>query len=233
MIARRLSADRGLTRLEWLESRHTFSFGDYHDPRFMGFRVLRVLNEDRVAPHSGFSPHFHRDMEILTVVLEGTLRHEDSTGASHDLGPGVVQRMTAGSGIVHSEINPSPVDPVHFLQIWILPERRGLSPAYEERPFAAGGEGESLAVLASPDAREGSVRIHQDATVYWARFPPGGRLVHTLDEGRYAWVQIAAGALDLGGVRLEAGDAAGILEEREVSIEATGAGADLLLFDLA
>jgi hypothetical protein len=232
VIARRPSDERGLTRLEWLESRHTFSFGDYRDPRFMGFGVLRVINEDWVAPRSGFAPHFHRDMEILTVVLEGTLRHEDSTGARHEVRPGLLQRMTAGTGIVHSEMNPSPDARVHLLQIWILPQARGLPPSYEEKSVGEAGEGEPLLLLASRDGRHGSLTIHQDASVLRARLAEGERAVHPLGSGRRAWAQVAAGTVELGRVRLDAGDGAAVREEKEISLRAVGGRADVLLFDL-
>ena len=230
MIAVRKSEERGKADHGWLDARHTFSFADYHDPGYMEFRSLRVLNEDRVAPASGFPPHGHADMEILTVVLEGALRHRDSMGTTSAIRPGEVQRMTAGTGVVHSEMNESRTEPVHLLQIWIQPERRGLKPGYEQKDFSR--ERGPLVPIASRDGRDGSLTIHQDATVYRARLAPGDEAVHELAPSRHAWVQVAKGEVDLNGVRLSAGDGAAVSREKSIRIRGA-AEADALLFDLA
>ena len=227
MIALRPAEERGHTRLSWLDSRHSFSFDRYYDPRHMGFRVLRVINEDRVDPGQGFGTHPHRDMEILTFVLEGALEHKDSLGNGSVIRPGDVQRMTAGTGISHSEFNPSRTEPVHFLQVWILPERPGLEPSYEQRSFPAAG----LRLVGSLDGREGSVRIHQDVLVYVARLSPGEEVVHALAPGRHAWIQMTRGAAQVNGTRLGAGDGAALSEERSVTLRGVD-GAEALVFDL-
>ena len=227
MIALRPAEERGHTRLSWLDSRHSFSFDRYYDPRHMGFRVLRVINEDRVDPGQGFGTHPHRDMEILTFVLEGALEHKDSLGSGSVIRPGDVQRMTAGTGISHSEFNPSRTEPVHFLQVWILPEQPGLEPSYEQRSFPAAG----LRLVGSRDGREGSVRIHQDVLVYVARLSPGEEVVHALAPGRHAWIQMARGAAQVNGTRLGAGDGAALSEERSVTLRGVD-DAEALVFDL-
>ena len=227
MIALRPAEERGHTRLSWLDSRHSFSFDRYYDPRHMGFRVLRVINEDRVDPGQGFGTHPHRDMEILTFVLEGALEHKDSLGSGSVIRPGDVQRMTAGTGISHSEFNPSGTEPVHFLQVWILPERPGLDPSYEQRSFPAAG----LRLVGSRDGREGSVRIHQDVLVHLARLSPGEDVVHALAPGRHAWIQMARGAAQVNGTRLAAGDGAALSEERSVTLRGVD-DAEALVFDL-
>ena len=227
MIALRPAEERGHTRLSWLDSRHSFSFDRYYDPRHMGFRVLRVINEDRVDPGQGFGTHPHRDMEILTFVLEGALEHKDSLGSGSVIRPGDVQRMTAGTGITHSEFNPSGTEPVHFLQVWILPDQPGLAPSYEQRSFPAAG----LRLVGSRDGREGSVRIHQDVLVHLARLSPGEDVVHALAPGRHAWIQMARGAVQVNGTRLGAGDGAALSEERSVELRGVD-GAEALVFDL-
>ena len=227
MIALRPAEERGHTRLSWLDSRHSFSFDRYYDPRHMGFRVLRVINEDRVDPGQGFGTHPHRDMEILTFVLEGALEHKDSLGSGSVIRPGDVQRMTAGTGITHSEFNPSGTEPVHFLQVWILPDQPGLAPSYEQRSLPAAG----LRLVGSRDGREGSVRIHQDVLVHLARLSPGEDVVHALAPGRHAWIQMARGAAQVNGARLAAGDGAALSEERSVTLRGVD-GAEALLFDL-
>jgi len=214
----------------WLDTRHSFSFADYYDPARMEFRDLRVLNEDWVAAASGFPPHGHADMEILTVVLEGALRHKDSMGTSSVIRPGEVQRMTAGTGVVHSEMNESRTEPVHLLQIWIKPEKRGLTPGYEQKDFSK--EKGPLVPVASRDGRDGSLRIHQDASVYRAKLAAGTEAVHELAPGRHAWVQVAKGGLEIDGIPLAEGDGAAISGEKAVRIRSAG-GADALLFDLA
>jgi redox-sensitive bicupin YhaK (pirin superfamily) len=232
MITVRPSAERGLARHGWLESRHTFSFADYHDPAQMGFRALRVINEDRVQPGQGFGSHPHRDMEILTYVIEGALAHRDSTGSAGVIRPGDVQRMSAGTGIVHSEFNASREEPVHFLQIWVVPERRGLAPGYEQRMFPLAERMGRLRLLAAPDGRDGALRLHQDASVWGALLPAGTRVSHALAPGRHAWVQMVRGKLSLNGTPLAAGDGAATEGEEQLVLEA-GDEAELLLFDLA
>jgi len=227
MTTLRPAEERGHTRLDWLDSRHSFSFDRYHDPRHMGFRVLRVVNEDRVAPGSGFPTHSHRDMEILTFVLAGALEHKDSLGNGSVIRPGDVQRMTAGTGISHSEFNPSRSEPVHFLQVWILPERPGLAPGYEQRPFPAA----ALRLVASRDGRDDSVAVHQDVLVYRALLAPGEEVAHAFASGRYAWIQMARGTALVNGTRLAAGDGAALSEERSVKLRAVEA-IEALVFDL-
>ena len=231
MLRLRRSDERGHARHGWLDSRHTFSFADYHDPRHMGFRDLRVINEDRVEPGRGFAPHAHRDMEIVSYVLAGALAHEDSLGNGSVIRPGDVQRMSAGTGITHGEQNPSASEPVHFLQIWILPEREGLAPSYEQKHFPAEERRGRLRLVASRDGREGSIRIHQDVDLFATLLGAGDALEHALRPGRHAWLQLARGRCTLNGVALEAGDGAAVSEER--SLRLAGGDAELLLFDLA
>lgn len=230
MIRVRWAPERGETRLDWLSGFHTFSFGGYRDPAWMGFGTLRVLNEDVIAPGGGFPPHPHRDMEIVTWILEGALRHEDSLGNGSVIRPGEVQRMTAGTGVVHSEMNASATEPVHLLQIWILPDRKGLPPGYEQRRVPAAARDGAI-LLAAPPGQGGAVSIRQDARILAGRLARGGRLGHPLAAGRRAWLQVVRGSVELGGERLSAGDGAGITGEREVSIDAPTA-AEFLLFDL-
>jgi redox-sensitive bicupin YhaK (pirin superfamily) len=235
VIGLRRSRERGRGEHGWLDSRHTFSFAGYQDPRFMGFSVLRVINEDRVAPGAGFGTHAHRDMEILTWVLEGALEHRDSLGNGSVIRPGDVQRMSAGTGITHSEYNPSPTEPVHFLQIWVLPEHTGLAPGYEQKRLDWEG---GLRLVAARDGRDGSVTLHQDASLHAARLAQGERARLDLAPGRRAWVQVARGALALGppeGSRplalLEAGDGASLEGEPAVELAARAAS-EVLVFDL-
>lgn len=230
MIEIRGSADRGTSRTSWLESRHSFSFAHYYHPAYMGFRALRVLNEDRVAPASGFGPHQHRDMEILTWLLSGELEHRDSEGSYGVLQPGTVQLMTAGRGIVHSEMNPSREKETHLLQIWLVPDRVGLAPGYQEADFAL--QPGIPQPLATPDGRDGSLRIHQDAGVYAVKLTTGGELVHPLTRGRHAWLQVAFGSVRVGNVMLGAGDGAAITRERQLTLKAD-TSSEVLLFDLA
>jgi hypothetical protein len=197
MLTLRPADARGHVELDWLDSRHSFSFGEYHDPAHMGFRALRVINEDLVKPARGFDTHGHRDMEILTWVLSGELRHEDSLGNGSVIRPGELQRMSAGTGVLHSERNPSDRTPVHLLQIWILPDRRGHAPGYEQTRFPETGRDGRLQLLASPDGAGGSVTIHQDARLYAVRLPPGASVRHALAQGRAAWLQVTHGALTL------------------------------------
>jgi quercetin 2,3-dioxygenase len=233
MITVRMASERGLSQTDWLESHHTFSFADYADPGHMGFGRLRVINDDTVAPGRGFGRHPHRDMEILSYVLDGALEHGDSMGNGSVIRPGELQRMTAGTGVVHSERNASPQTPVHFLQIWIEPETRGLAPGYEQRAFPAEGTRNALKLIASRDGRDGSLTVHQDVSLYASRLEPGARVELPLVAGRRAWVHVARGEAQVGGVGLAAGDGAAI--EREVSVTVTGgaATAEVLVFDLA
>ncbi|MCO5169689.1 MAG: pirin family protein [Planctomycetes bacterium] len=232
MITVREAADRGGFDFGWLDTKHTFSFGDYRDPRHMGFRALRVINEDRVAPGGGFPRHGHRDMEIVTYVLEGALEHRDSLGSGSVIRPGEVQRMSAGTGIEHSEANASSTDPVHLLQIWLLPARRGLAPGYEQRVFSRDEQRDRLRVVASPDGRDGSVTVHQDALLLAGLLAPGASVEHALAPGRHAWVQVARGRVRLGEHALAAGDGAALSEEPAVRLEGVEE-AEVLVFDLA
>jgi quercetin 2,3-dioxygenase len=232
MITIRRAAERGLTNFGWLDSRHTFSFGDYVDYEHMGFHSLRVINDDKVAAGGGFPTHPHRDMEIITWVLSGALEHKDSLGTGSVIRAGDVQRMTAGTGILHSEFNASKTDPVHLLQIWIFPEKRGLKPGYAQTSFPAAERKGQLKLVASRDGREGSVSFHQDASVYAAALGTGQKVTHTLAPGRAVWVQVATGAVTLNGRRLETGDAAAV--EGETSLELVGIeDGETLVFDLA
>ncbi len=227
----RRSAQRGSANFGWLHSKHTFSFGNYHDPKHMGFGVLRVINEDRVEPAQGFDTHAHRDMEIISYVLGGALEHKDSLGTGSVISPGDVQRMSAGTGIRHSEFNPSKSDPVHFLQIWILPEREGDPPSYEQQHFDAGERRDRLRLVGSRDGRDGSVTIHQDVDLYAALLSARVRLEHTLGKGRAAWLQVARGDVALNGERLVQGDGVAVDEPGALVIEA-GTDAEVLLFDM-
>jgi len=232
MIAVRPSAERGHLDHGWLDTRHTFSFDQYRDPRYMGYRTLRVINEDRVHPGRGFGMHFHRDMEIITYVLSGALEHKDSLGNGSIIRPGDGQRMSAGSGIMHSEFNPSETDPVHLLQIWILPNRRGIVPSYEQKSFAPEEKRRRLSLIAGPEARDGNVVINQDAWLYVTQLAPGEEVSRALEPGRYAWVQIARGAVDVNGTPLSQGDGAAASDERELNIRARE-DSEVLVFDLA
>ncbi len=234
MLTIRRSEDRGHFDHGWLDTRHTFSFADYHDPAHMGFRALRVVNEDRVRPGKGFGTHPHRDMEILSYVLEGALEHRDSMGNGSVVRPGEVQRMTAGTGVTHSEFNPSREEPLHFLQIWIVPERRGLAPGYEQKRFSPEERRGRLRLVASPDGADGSVRLHQDARVHAALLARGAEATHRLAPGRHAWVQVARGEVSIAGERLRAGDGASTSDAGELALRGEGDGeAEVLVFDLA
>jgi quercetin 2,3-dioxygenase len=227
----RRAGDRGHADHGWLDSHHTFSFADYHDPHHMGFRALRVINDDTVAPGKGFGSHPHRDMEILSYVLEGALAHKDSMGTGSVIEPGDVQRMSAGTGVVHSEFNASPTAPVHFLQIWIIPERRGIAPGYEQKRFTTPDKAGRLRLVASPDGRDGSVTIHADAAVHAGVFGAGQTAELPLAPGRHAWVHVARGTAVVNGHALGAGDGLALSEERAVTIEG-GEGGEVLVFDL-
>ena len=232
MITVRRAHERGTTQTPWLDSRHTFSFNQYYDPRYTGFRKLLVINEDHVAPGKGFGTHSHRDMEILSYVVEGELAHRDSTGVSAVIRPGDVQRMSAGTGVRHSEFNPSDTAPTHFLQIWMQPEQDGLPPSYEQRTFPAADRRGTLRLVASRDGREGSVTVHQDVRLYVGTLAAGEARVHRLGDDRHAWVQVIRGAVRLNGTPLTAGDGAAVSQETALQLRATEA-AELLLFDLA
>ena len=232
MITIRKSEDRGHFNLGWLDTYHTFSFDQYYDPNHMGFRSLRVINEDRVQPGHGFPTHSHRDMEIVTYILEGALQHQDSMGNGSIIRPGDVQRMTAGTGVAHSESNPSQTEPVHLLQIWILPHKRGLKPDYEQKAFSDEDRRAVLRLIASEDGRDGSVRIHQDANVYGSLLEIGQEVVHQLAPNRHAWIQVARGAIAVNGEKLNESDGAAISDESNLIIVGRES-AEALLFDLA
>lgn len=231
MIALRKAEDRGPTNLGWLDSRHSFSFGEYYDPAHMGFRSLRVINEDRVAPGGGFATHGHRDMEIVSYVLDGALEHKDSLGTGSTIRPGDVQRMTAGHGVMHSEFNASKEKPVHFLQIWIVPNAKGLAPSYEQKSFAAAEKDGKLKLVASRDGREDSVTIHQDAAIYAATLAAGAEIEFRPKDARQYWLQMARGSLVLNGLDLAAGDGVAISEEPRLWLRGRDT-AEFLLFDL-
>jgi quercetin 2,3-dioxygenase len=231
MIIKRPAAERGHFDHGWLDTSHTFSFADYHDPAHMGFRALRVINEDRVAAGQGFGAHSHRDMEIITYVLDGALAHADSIGNRSTIVPGDVQRMSAGTGITHSEFNARQDEPVHFLQIWLLPDRRGLAPGYEQKAIPESEERGVLRLLASRDGRDGTVTIHQDVDLYGSRLEPGERVKHALADGRHAWLQMVRGRIELNGTPLAAGDGAAMSEESALEMVAQES-AHFLLFDL-
>jgi quercetin 2,3-dioxygenase len=232
MITVRKAQERGHARHGWLDSFHTFSFAGYHDPQHMGFRALRVINEDRVQPRRGFDTHSHRDMEIVTYVLTGALRHEDSLGTGSVIRPGDVQRMSAGTGVSHSEFNHSATELVHLLQIWLLPERDGLAPSYEQKHFPVEERRGVLRLVASRDARSGSIRIHSDVDLYASLLSEGESLSHALRPGRHAWLQVARGHCTLNGSPLEAGDGAAVSGEAALRLTG-GTDAEVLLFDLA
>lgn len=232
MITVRKSAARGHANRGWLDSYHTFSFADYYDPNYMNFRSLRVINEDVVSPGKGFGTHGHSDMEIITYVLEGVLEHKDSLGTGATIKPGEVQRMSAGTGIQHSEFNHSQTDPVHLLQIWLLPDTNDLPPSYEQRDFPVAERRGKLRLVAARDTRDGAVKVHQDVDLYAAVLDEKSRVSHALGLNRHAWVQVARGSVLLNGLALENGDGAAVSGESELIVEAT-ADAEFLLFDLA
>jgi redox-sensitive bicupin YhaK (pirin superfamily) len=232
MITVRRAGERGHAVHGWLDSRHTFSFADYYDPAHMGFRALRVINEDRVAAGRGFGKHSHRDMEIISYVLAGGLEHKDSMGTGEVIRPGDVQRMSAGTGITHSELNASTKEPVHFLQIWIQPDKRGGAPGYEQKTFSQKDKAGRLRLVASPDGRDGSVTVRADALLWAGVFAHGELAEQPLARGRHAWVHVVRGKLSVNGNILSAGDAVALSEERTVRIEGIDEG-ELLVFDLA
>jgi quercetin 2,3-dioxygenase len=230
MINVRRAEQRGHFDHGWLNTYHTFSFADYYDPTFLGFRSLRVINEDRVAPGQGFGTHGHRDMEIVSYVLEGALAHQDNMGGGGVIRPGEVQRMSAGTGVLHSEMNGSKTEPVHFLQIWIVPDRKGIAPSYEEKRIDDEDRRGTLRLVAAPDGQNGAVKLNQDVRIYSTLLDGGASVTHELEPGRYGWVQVARGEIDLNGQKLSAGDGAAISDEKSVTI--SGKGAEVLLFDL-
>jgi redox-sensitive bicupin YhaK (pirin superfamily) len=232
MIAIRPASARGHANHGWLDTYHTFSFAGYRDPRHMGFRSLRVMNEDVVAAGQGFGEHPHNDMEIVTYVLEGALEHQDSMGNGEVLRPGEFQRMSAGTGITHSEFNPSRDEPVHLYQIWLFPNRKGIEPSYEQKRFAEEERRNRLQLVASRDAAEGSLLIHQDAQIYLSTLDDGQQVTHSLGNGRHAWLQVLRGAVSVNGHDLKAGDGAALSDERLVVMQANGK-AEVMLFDLA
>jgi redox-sensitive bicupin YhaK (pirin superfamily) len=232
MITIRKAEERGHFDFGWLNTYHSFSFGDYYDPKHEQFRALRVINEDFVAPGRGFPTHGHRDMEIVTYILQGALEHRDSMGSGSIIRRGDAQRMSAGTGVRHSEANPSADTPVHLLQIWILPARQGSQPEYEEKKFSDDEKRNQLRLIVSPEGSDGSVRIHQDAKIYASLLDDGQEVVHILKDGRSAWLQVAAGSVSLNDVALKQGDGAAVSGESELRITAQEA-AEVLLFDLA
>lgn len=231
MILIRKAIDRGHANHGWLEARHTFSFANYHHPDHRGFRALRVINEDTVAPGAGFPPHSHRDMEIVTYVLEGALEHKDSTGGGGVIRPGEVQYMCAGSGVAHSEYNASKTDPVHLLQIWLLPDAAGHKPGYVQKAFGEERRG-GLKLVVSGDGRDGSIRINQSADLYASVLDEGAIVEHRFAKGRHGWLQLARGGIEVGGLAMQAGDGAKISEESVLSVRALAPETEFLLFDL-
>ncbi|MBM0745511.1 pirin family protein (plasmid) [Phormidium sp. CLA17] len=233
MITIRSAQDRGIANFGWLDSHHTFSFGNYYDPNYMGFAALRVINEDKVTPGQGFGTHAHRDMEIISYVLEGALEHKDSIGTGSVIRPSDVQRMSAGTGIQHSEFNASSTEPVHFLQIWILPEQNGIQPGYEQKTFAETEKRDTLLLIGSRDGRDGSITIHQDVNLYATALQEGDKVSHPVAEGRVAWLQVVRGAVQVNELTLTAGDGAAIAQEAQITLQGASNDSEVLLFDLA
>ncbi len=232
MISIRRSEDRGTTKLDWLDSKHTFSFGDYYDPEWEGFRSLRVINEDIIEPDNGFPFHSHRDMEIITYIIDGSLRHKDNAGGGSIIHLGEVQKMSAGTGIIHSEFNPSHSEAVHLLQIWIIPEKKGLPPGYEQKTFSHQDKEGKLLLIGSKDGRAGSVTIHQDVDLYSSYLKKGDEIHFLLLKDRAVWIQVIEGELEVNDKILLAGDSAQVSNEKEIHIKCTHPG-EFLLFDLA
>ncbi|MEB3282052.1 MAG: pirin family protein [Lyngbya sp.] len=232
MITLRKSLERGQANFGWLNSYHSFSFANYYDPKHMGFRALRVINEDRVSPGAGFGTHGHRDMEIITYVLEGSLKHQDSTGTGTIIKPGEIQRMSAGTGILHSEFNASKTEPVHFLQIWILPNQTGLTPSYEQVSFNLLETPGQFQLIGSANPENGALKIHQDVNLFAAIVPTGDRISYSLAPHRHAWVQVVRGELLFDQIALTTGDGVAISDGKQITLEAT-TEAEILLFDLA
>ncbi len=232
MIQVRKADERGHAQHGWLESYHTFSFADYYDPHFMGFRALRVINEDRVQPGRGFGTHSHQDMEIISYILEGSLEHRDSMGTGSVIRANEFQRMSAGSGVSHSEFNASSSDRVHFLQIWILPARKGVAPSYEQRLFPVEEKTNRLKLVVAPNGADGALTIHQDVSLYVAALGTGAVVRHLVRPGRHAWIQVTRGTLTANGVSLRTSDGAAVSDEREVGLQAEDDGTEALIFDL-
>jgi redox-sensitive bicupin YhaK (pirin superfamily) len=232
MIAIRKAEERGQANHGWLNTSHTFSFADYYDANYLGFRSLRVINEDRVIPGAGFGTHGHRDMEIITYVLKGALEHKDSIGNGSIIKPGDVQRMSAGTGILHSEFNHSQTELVHFLQIWILPNQKGLTPGYEQKNLSQLKTSGKLQLIAAPGGQDGAVTVHQDVFLFAGILEPGTAIAYSLKPQRYAWIQVARGAITLNGFPLKSGDGAAISEETQIEIDSLQES-EILLFDLA
>ncbi len=232
MITLRKSQERGHADRGWLNSHFTFSFADYHDPNHMGYRALRVINEDVIQPGKGFGAHAHRDMEIITYVLSGGLQHRDSMGEKHIVGPNTIQAMSAGTGVVHSEFNASTDEPVHLLQIWIVPEEEDVEPSYQQISFEPEEKSGKLRLLASPEQRDGSAFIHQDAYVYASQLAPGQRIDYSLTPGRHAWLQVADGNVVMNGQKLDQGDSVAVDGETSLHVEGSQHGGEFLLFDL-
>ena len=233
MITIRPKDERGVANFGWLDSRHTFSFGNYYDPQHMGFASLRVINEDKVLPAKGFGTHAHRDMEIISYVLSGELAHQDSMGNGSVIRPGDVQRMSAGTGVRHSEFNASDTNPVHFLQIWIMPEQSRLQPSYEEKNFAPEEKQGKLRLVGSSDGRDNSVTIHQDVNLYLASLTQSDRLTYQIQNNRAVWLQVTKGEIMLDRQLLDAGDGAAIVDESEIAIAGNSPDSEILLFDMA
>jgi quercetin 2,3-dioxygenase len=233
MITIRPAQNRGTANFGWLDSRHTFSFGNYYDPKHMGFADLRVINEDKVTPGQGFGTHGHRDMEIISYVLEGALEHKDSIGTGSVIRPGDVQRMSAGTGIQHSEYNASTTEPVHFLQIWILPEQKGIEPDYEQKTFSEEEKRGRLRLVGSRDGRDGSITIHQDVNLHTTVLQEGNEVSHTFANGRVAWVQVVRGTIQLNHQLLTTGDGAAITQESVIQLRGIANDAEVLLFDMS
>jgi quercetin 2,3-dioxygenase len=232
MITVRKSDDRGHTKIGWLESRHTFSFGEYYDPEFESFGPLRVINEDWIAGGAGFPPHPHRDMEIVTYIVEGAISHKDSTGGGGTIRPGEIQRMSAGSGIVHAEFNASASEACHLLQIWIMPSKNGIAPGYEQKTIAAESAANHFARIAGPDPQANEVRLVQDAEIWVAKLDQENEAIHTLRPGRKAWLQVVKGAISIGKESLKAGDAAALTDMTQIQVHSL-VPSEVLLFDLA
>jgi len=232
MLTLRKSHERGKTEISWLDSRHTFSFGDYRDPQYQAFGPLRVINEDVIAGGGGFAPHSHKDMEIVTYMLGGALAHKDSLGTGSIIRPGEIQRMSAGSGIVHAEYNASKTEPAHLLQIWIVPSKKGLEPSYEQKAIDPDAVRNKFARIAAPDPLPSEVRLVQDAEIWAGRFDGKEEAAHMLQQGRKLWVQVAHGIIDVNGEELGAGDAAAVTDEEQILARAR-APSEVLLFDMA
>ena len=232
MITIRKSDERGTTKIGWLDSRHSFSFGEYHDPANESFGALRVINEDWIAGGAGFPPHPHRDMEIVTYIIEGAISHKDSTGGGGTIRPGEIQRMSAGTGIVHAEFNASAQKPCHLLQIWIMPSKRGIEPGYEQKAIDPKAVANHFARIAGPDPQGNEVRLVQDAEIWAAQLDEGVEAIHALAQGRKAWLQVVKGNVKLGNDALKAGDAAAITDQEKIAVRSLSA-AEVLLFDLA